>query len=682
MSAPSHESKLMKLTARLERASEASSSFSTTHGSLIVKPEYTRSHYDRDRPTEKLPTEFVDILLFCNEAYYTVSIIRNVIDLMSDFCVKGIDWAHTNRNVQAFMRTWFAKVKGKDVSERFSNYLLRLGSNCIIPDYSQISEEVASQWRKTKGAEFKNIKVKKLRIPSSYSFIDVTALTEEIVNNDGGAPLYKLNASGGLMSSFGSYSSTLRVQSDWSIATQLYQSLPTSLKNRAIKEGGQLYLRDGEDIFINHYRKDDWDSWARPIIYAIGEPVIMLKKMHLADMSALDGVISSIRLWRIGYIDPTNVLNSIIPSPAMLTKVSDHIKKNMTGGVIDVVWGPELDFKESSSNAHHFLTQEKYYQVMSEIYEGLGINPAISGGSGGTGGGLTNNSIALKVMVERLSYIRNKLIDFWMGESRKIQKAMGFSSPAQLVFDDAIFSDEVAYKKLLVELYDRDIISTEGMREEFNLIDNIETSRIRKEYNKREKGSNPPKAGPYHDPMVQENLVRDLVKSGQLDGEEAGLEGVEKPPEKFSKNPGGRPIGAKDIGKREPKPVRPKSVANHNFVKINAWARESFDKIGELIGPIYLSEVSKANMRQLTDVEANRFEDLKLSILMGIEPMTKITNRVVALSADNPKSIGAEIVLRDSLLEEFSKEIGRIITMDDKRIAAAGAYSLSKLAQN
>ena len=52
----------------------------------------------------------------------------------------------------------------------------------------------------------------------------------------------------------------------------------------------------------------------------------------------------------------------------------------------------------------------------------------------------------MKVLVERLSYVRNKLKEFWMKESVQSTKAMGFSSPAILQFDDAIFSDEIAYK--------------------------------------------------------------------------------------------------------------------------------------------------------------------------------------------------------------------------------------------
>lgn len=654
------------------------SEYISANASLIVRPEYNRNNYENARPNEKIPRDFIDVLLFCNESYYTVSIVRNVIDLMSDFCVKGIDWAHPNRNVQAFMRNWFAMVNGQDVSERFCNYLLRLGSNCILPEYSKIDETTAQEWRRSRGSEFKLINPQKLVIPSNYSFIDVTALTEEITSSTNLAAnrVYKVNTGGGLISSFSSYSSTLRFQSDFSFSTKLFQSLPTELKDKALKNKGLLYVEDNKDVFIHHYKKDDWDSWSRPLIYAIAEPIIMLKKMHLADMSALDGVISSVRLWRIGYIDPTNVLNSIIPTAPMLTKVQQLIQNNIAGGVLDIVWGPDLDFKESSSNSHQFLNQQKYYQVMSEIYEGLGINPSISGGNSGGNTGMTNNSIALKVMVERLTYLRNKLTKFWSHQAKLIQKAMGFSSPAQIVYDDAVFSDEVTYKKLLIELFDRDIISGESIRDEFNFINSIESSRILKEYKRREKNTIPPKAGPYHDPMIKDNLKKDLIKSGQVDGEELGIEDVSPPEPKFSKDSGGRPIGAKDTTKRAEKKVSPKS-----FVKLNAWARESFDKVGEIIGQQYLTSKGKSNFRQLTNEETNEFEDIKLSILLSVDPFCTISVATISESAENIRNCKAEIAIRDTLLKEFEAQKIRQITMDDKRIAAAGAYCISKMSE-
>lgn len=649
-------------------------------GSVSVRSEYTRDNYHNVRQSERVPKSFIDSLIFCNESYYNVSIVRNIVDLMSDFSKKGLDWNHKNKSVQSFYRSWYSKISGDHVSERFCNYLLRLGNLCIVPEYSKIPQEIASEWKKTRGSQFKNIKIKDLNIPSGYYFIDVTALTEELSSTRMmGNRTFKLNGNGGLVNNFGNYTVDFRKQSGQNFSSRLYQSLPIDIRRKITETNGSISLEEGTDVILYHYRKDDWDTWARPIILSIAEPLIMLQKMHLADASALDGVISNVRLWRVGYIDQTNILNSIIPEPHMLEQVRNMIKANVSGGVLDIVWGPELDFKESSSTAYEFLYPEKYTQIMSEIYDGFGVNPSLAGGLSSSKGALGNSAISMKVLVERLAYIREKLTDFWMNESRKVQKAMGFSSPAVISFDDAIFSDEISYKKLLIELYDRNVISLEGLREEFNYIDPIEGSRIYKEEKRRKTGKITPKASPYHDPMVKDKLISDMIKSGNMDGEELNID--IKKEDVFSKDKGGRPVGVKDSVKRDPKASTPKRAFASEFLEMNLWAKESLEKISEAVGSTYLSELGKKNFRQLNTQETEDFEDLKLSILCSCEPYSDVNHETISTNASNIKNITFEKGVKSALLSELSQKMNRTPTIDDNRIASAAAYCMSKMTE-
>jgi hypothetical protein len=100
---------------------------------------------------------------------------------------------------------------------------------------------------------------------------------------------------------------------------------------------------------VYHYKKDDWSVWANPMIHAILDDITMMEKMKLADMSALDGAISNIRLWRLGSLE-----HKIAPTRAAVDKLRDVLASNVGGGTMDLVWGPELDFKESTSQIYHF----------------------------------------------------------------------------------------------------------------------------------------------------------------------------------------------------------------------------------------------------------------------------------------------------------------------------------------
>lgn len=646
-------------------------------GSAIsIRNEYNRGHYDAFRPSEKVPISDREIMIACNNSYYTVGIVRNIVDLMADFCIKGIDWSHTNRNVQAFYRTWFQTINGVDVSERFCNYLVRLGNNCIYTNYMKVPDGVAQQWRKSKGEEFSEVVVSNRKIPAKYIFMDITALSElypeigKLTNKR----LFMLSLANGLVNSI---SDTNRQGQSVYDISRVIKNIPADLKKKMTEYNGNIVFEEGE-LKIFHYKKDDWESWSKPLIYSILEPLLLLKKMHLADMSALDGAISYIRLWRLGYIDQNNALNSIIPTRPMLNKVREVVLSNISGGTLDIFWGPELDFKESNSQVHKFLGPEKYKHVMSLIYDGMGIPASLTGG--GAGDGFTNNFISMKVLIEKLNYLRSKLADFWTEEAKIVQKAMGFSSPAKLVFDDAILSDEGQYKKLLIDLYDRDVISLESLREEFNLIDPIESSRVLREIKRRDKQKSPERSSPYHDPMWRVKLNSEMIKNGMLDPTVLGIEANQEDvlsSIKAVKAPkdGGRPTGAKDQAKRKQKVVRPRTSAEQ-LLETQAWAKESFEKIAEVMTPAYVKAKGREYARELTHAEADELENIKLGILGAHEPFSSISDESIEKACNSYIDTSELKVIRNTLLERFVEKFDRKPTVEDKRIAACAAYAL------
>ena len=77
-----------------------------------VRPSFNRSDYDAFRPGEAVPYRQKRIMAACGTAYDKVGIIRNVIDLMSDFASQGLVLVHPNKQIEKFYRKWFSQVKG------------------------------------------------------------------------------------------------------------------------------------------------------------------------------------------------------------------------------------------------------------------------------------------------------------------------------------------------------------------------------------------------------------------------------------------------------------------------------------------------------------------------------------------------------------------------------------------
>jgi len=574
-----------------------------------VRPGFQHSDYYSFRPEEAVPTQQRRIIKMCMDAYDKVGIIRNIIDLMGDFGSQGIQIVHRDKSVEKFYQQWFRSVNGKERSERFLNNLYRTGNVIIYRSYAQITPKLKDYMK----ALSSDIKVElpsasPNEIPWRYNFFN---------------PLTVKNKEGNLSLFMGLQNYTITTNSFFDkfkagdIPNHVLDTLPPAIKQSLIRGEKDIPL-DPERLSMFYYKKDDWRQWANPMIYAILDDIIMLEKMRLADLSALDGAISNIRLWTLG-----NLEHKILPNKAAINKLRDILASNVGGGTMELVWGPELSFQESHSEVYKFLGSEKYTSVLNSIYAGLGVPPTLTG-MATNGGGFTNNFISLKTLVERLQYGRDQLIRFWEKELELVRQAMGFRYKAHIQFDQMTLSDEASEKNLLIQLADRDIISHETLLERFKEIPQIENIRIKREVNKRE-DSGPPKASPYHNPNHQQDLEK-MDKQGQINLKQ------EKEKQKYSQKqntntdikPVGRPNNSQDSVPRKQRTTKPKSTPG--VAEFLNWAEKTWEKSGSIINKAFLGSIGKKNLRQLTKSEANTLELLKLEVFLNLDPLSDFSH--------------------------------------------------------
>jgi hypothetical protein len=571
-----------------------------------VRPGFTRYDYDAFRPDEQIPRRQKRLIKMCMDAYDKVGIIRNVIDLMGDFGSQGIDIIHENKSVETFYKQWFKKVDGKERSERFLNNLYRTGNVIIYRSTAKITPAV-TKYIKSMAADIKvNVpKFENQTIPWRYNFFNPVSVDAK----DG-----KLNILFGRKDYQITSTSFIDNFRDGTIPAQFLDTLPPDVKNK-IKNGEQKIPLDPERLSLFFYKKDDWMEWANPMIYAILDDIIMLEKMRLADLSALDGAISNIRLWTLG-----NLEYKILPTKAGINKLRDVLSSNAGGGTMELVWGPELTYTESNSQVYKFLGSEKYTSVLNSIYAGLGVPPTLTG-LAGNGGGFTNNFISLKTLVERLQYGRELLAKFWEKEIEIVRQAMGFRKPAHIQFDQMSLSDEATEKNLLIQLADRDIISHETVLQRFKEIPSIEKIRLKREQKDRTNDSYPDKAGPFHNPNHKQEMQK-IERQGDINQKLQQDKEQNKPV-----NPNGRPPLKQDEGPRKKRTETPRSKPG--VAELIVWSQDAFDKISEVTTTAFLGFKNKANMRKLTKSEVAELESVKLDILTNTKLMSDVSEESI-----------------------------------------------------
>jgi hypothetical protein len=665
--------------------------FSNLDGPTSGRPGLTRSDYDYFRPEESIPSHIKGIFNKADVIYNRVGLVKNVIDLMGDFACQGIRLVHPNRRIERFYRNWFNKVKGEERSERFLNNLYRIGNVVINRQTAKISVKVADSLYKSVASpdllvnDVEKI-VEKREIPWKYTFIDPVCV----------------DVIGGSLSSFvgnKTYSITIpgtlrkiinnpKNEAERRIIDQLPPAIIEAAKSK------KPYVLDSNKTLVFHYKKDDWKTWAYPMIYSIMDDINVIEKLKLADLAALDGAISNIRIFKLGSLE-----HKIAPTPAAASKLSNILQNNVGGGTMDLVWGPDIELLESKTSVHQFLGEGKYTPHLNSVYAGLGIPPTLTGTYGAAG--TTNNFISLKTLTQRLQYGRKVLMSFWKHEIELVQKAMGFRFPAKIEFDRMDLSNEEAEKALLLQLSDRNIVSDELVQRVFGFDPETEKTRLNRESRERDSNRMVTKAGPFFDGNFENTMKKMALQLGLATPSQVGLELSNKKKgemnaveikSKFStpktqtgggspNNPDslpgqpqqGRPMNSKDTDQRKQRTFSPRTGAS-----LNLWTIKTQEKIADILNPIFLDFYNKKNMRSLSHTEYEEAENTKAKIFFAIDPLVDVTEELVLSKLNTINSI--DINHKYNTYKIFTKNIGaeisRPLTTDEHKFTKSYVYQL------
>jgi len=657
--------------------------FSNLDGPTSGRPGLTRSDYDYFRPEEAIPKQLKHIFKQSDMIYNRVGLVKNVIDLMGDFASQGIRLTHPNKRIERFYRNWFKKVRGEERSERFLNNLYRIGNVVINRQTAKISLKVADSMYKVTAADL-NINydeknnIEKREIPWKYTFIDPSCvdIIGESLSSFVGYKMYSIT----LPASLRKIINKPKNEAERSVIEQLPAPIIEAAKSK------KPYMLDPNKTLVFHYKKDDWKSWAFPIIYSIMDDINIIEKLKLADLAALDGAISNIRIFKLGSLD-----HKIAPTSAAASKLSNILQNNVGGGTMDLVWGPDIELIESKTNVHQFLGEAKYAPHLNSIYAGLGIPPTLTGTFGAAG--TTNNFISLKTLTQRLQYGRRVLMSFWQQEIEAVQKAMGFRVAAKIEFDRMDLSNEEAEKALLLQLADRNIVSDELVQRVFGFDPDTEKSRLNRENRERSSDRMIQKAGPWHDPQFN-NALRKIAlqiglatpsqvglsledkKQGEMTSVEMKMANTPMKTEISDKQPGqpgeGRPKNSKDTEERKERTFKPQTGAT-----IQLWAIEAQEKISELVNPYMLSFYNKKNMRSLSSLEYSEAENIKTKIFFSLEPQQQITKEVVLSKLNTIDSIeNKNICHKFSIINKnIANELDRQLTAEEVKFTKAYFYN-------
>lgn len=655
--------------------------FSDLTTRLSGRPGLRESDYDRFRPDQAIPEKHKDIIAFARAAYRRIGLIRNSIDLMGDFACQGVRLVHQNKRVEKFYNDWFNRVRGKETSERLCNLLFREANVPIRMSTAKINKQKRLEMQRSVASPDMNADIKlsnfsKSEIPWRYSFID--PLTVEVI----GGPIASLTGDRKYMVKLPANISNMirKLRNSNNVQErELLSQIPQEILEAAENKQGVLLPPD--KTFVYFYKKDDWQEWADPMTYACFNDLILYERLKLADKTALDGAISKIRIFKLGSLD-----HKLAPTPAAASALQSILGSNVGGGTTDIVWGPDIELLETGTDIQRFLGEEKYRPTLMAIYACLGIPPTLTGTFGASG--TTNNFISLKTLTERLSYVRNTVLEFWNHQIKIVQEAMGFRFPAQVEFDFMYLDDPTAMTNLLLSMADRNIVSDEFVQRHIKAKPDIEQRRILSE-NKSRDTKNLEKVSPYHAVDKDYGLEKIALQTGvvspsqvgvklkEKNGDESALE-LRRPKEASPSEPlaepdntgqPGRPKNSRDIEPRKQREFKPKTKAS-----VELWAKEAQSKISEILNVGILKQFNKKNMRSLTAEEYNQAEQIKFAVLYSLDYLEPVTEEMVQSVLAEKLSNGV-IQECEEWISDAASDINKKLSIEEIRNIRASFYA-------
>jgi SPP1 gp7 family putative phage head morphogenesis protein len=196
-------------------------------------------------------------------------------------------------------------------------------------------------------------------------------------------------------------------------------------------------------------KKQPYERYATPMLTRLIFPVLFKHKLHLMDLSTIEGVINQLMIVTVGDKDhpPTDQTLKQVASLFLTPKKS-----------FSVFWDWTLKVDIKTPNAIETLYQDKYKQVDDDISKGLGVPRTLIDGSGAN---YSTAFIAVQMLIERASREVMAVKNWLEKEYQEIARIKGFKTYPKVRFDKTQLRQETYVRQILSPLYDRGLLSAE-----------------------------------------------------------------------------------------------------------------------------------------------------------------------------------------------------------------------------
>lgn len=415
----------------------------------IMKRDDITQFLQGNREVIPARADIKNIISKSKDYYFSEALFNALVGILMDFVLQKLENRHRDKKIVAFYDKWVKVAKIIPVSKSLlldyfitSNAYWKATDGMLTPK-AELNKTFSGAKQAT--AAKKDNWTKK-KIPISY-----TVLNPELVNVEG--TLFNDN-----------YIYTMTVTDQLKAAVKLakknndYKFLIEGMDSSLIKDietKGTIQL-DKDSVGRMTYRKQPYERYAMPAVYAAFPGFLRLQMLRSMDTSTASGFINQLITVTVG--------NDKYPAtPAQLKKIAEMFKSPSKSLVL--FWNHTL-----SVNFHKpdisVLNSEKYGPVIDEIRAALRLSMLMADGS--SEGRFATAALASKAVVRRItSALEDLKYQFLIPQYEKIAEVMGFDSIPDIDFGEEALEDPSVQVKIMTALRDRNLVSAQTSMEHY-----------------------------------------------------------------------------------------------------------------------------------------------------------------------------------------------------------------------
>jgi len=416
-----------------------------------------------------------DAILLCQKAYANVAIVRNTIDIATEFANTDVYLEGGTERSREFFTKWFKKIKLWKMKDQYFREYYRSGN---IFYYRIDGKFNAEDFKLLSGLSENGIVNN--RVPLRYILINPYDIVAKISSSFAEAVYEKVLSEYEL--------ERLKNPKD-DADVELLKGFPPEVQKQ-IKS--KEYFRDGlkmkldpQYLLYSFYKKQDYEPFAIPFAYPVLEDVNAKIELKHIDQAISRTVENVILLITMGAEPDKGGIN-----PANMTAMQNLFTNESIGRVLVSDYTTKAEFV--IPDLKKVVGEEKYKILNQDIKEGL-MNVMLGEEK------YNGQNAKISFFMERLKEARNSFLnDVLQPEIVRISKDLGFRSYPTAKFTEIDLKDETQYMRTISRLMELSILTPEQGVESIQtgkLPDPSELAPAQEDYvSKREKG--------YYNPIV------------------------------------------------------------------------------------------------------------------------------------------------------------------------------------